>query len=169
MKKPEHVPVRISEFCVAKGPAVLKSYGLGSCVGVTLYDPKIKVGGLAHVLLPSGKKVPSSQQNPLKFADIAIEKMRDELVREGCDPKRLVAKIAGGANMFSHRYNINPDQVVKPGIGKRNVQAVKKKLKELGIKLVSEDVGGETGRTLEFDTESGKMHVASPGGKVKIF
>jgi chemotaxis protein CheD len=171
MKKPEPIRVKISEFHVAKTPAILRSHGLGSCVGVIIYDPAAKIGGLAHVLLPSSRGIRQSSspdQNPFKFADLAIEEMKNELIQQGCDPKRLVAKIAGGANMFSHRYNVNPGDVIKPGIGKRNVQAARKKLKDLGIALVAEDVGGETGRTLEFDTESGKMHISSSTGITKI-
>jgi chemotaxis protein CheD len=170
MKKAPSLRVRISEFQVARTPTILKSHGLGSCLGVAIYDPHAKIGGLAHVLLPSFKKLnpnSPSPKNPFKFADLAIEKMRDELIRQGCEPSRLIAKIAGGANMFPNRYN-NPDQVVKPGIGKRNVQAAKKKLRELGISLVAEDVGGENGRTLEFDIESGNLCISTSTGDMRI-
>ncbi len=177
MKKAPCLRVRISEFQVARTPATLKSHGLGSCVGVAIYDPQTKIGGLAHVLLPSSKKLnpnsPSpdtadSPRNPFKFADLAIEEMRDELIRQGCEAGRLIAKIAGGANMFPNRYNTNPDHVVKPGIGKRNVQAAKGKLKELGISLAAEDVGGEHGRTLEFDIETGNLCISTSTGDVRI-
>jgi len=151
--------VGIGEFRVAK-KAVLKTIGLGSCIGIALYDPHVKVGGLAHVMLPQSK---NGTVRSAKYADHAIEMMSEAMERLGASRKRMVAKIAGGAQIFRH---MTMDMLK---IGDRNVESVRSILKNFGIRLVSEDVGGEQGRTIYFFTEDGRMLVKySKGGELWI-
>jgi len=169
--EPTTIKVRIAEFKVAPAPALLKSYGLGSCIGVTLYDPELRIGGLAHILLPDwGKGKPheaAAPKNPIKYADLALEAMRNHLLERGCAAERLEAKIAGGANMFSFLFSEAPAGA-KPSIGDRNVRAVRDQLKRLGIPLQAEDVGGEEGRTLELDLSTGALRVTTSRGHSRV-
>jgi chemotaxis protein CheD len=154
--------VGISEFRVAQPPAVLVSYGLGSCLGIALYDPQRQLGGLAHTLLPTPR--PGIQDaRPAKFVDAAIRLMVEELIRQGAEPGRLAAKIIGGANMFEPQHGSAED-----GIGARNARAARQTLLELGIPLLAEDVGGHHGRTVEFDLATGTVQVRSVHGGGRI-
>jgi chemotaxis protein CheD len=146
------ITVRIATLKVVAGPSVLVCRGLGSCVGVALWEEKAEIGGLAHILLPS-EEFSIKRDDPEKFANRAIEIMVDKMVEKGAIRRRIVAKIAGGARMFS---SINPTPK-RVHVGKRNVIAVKEKLKELKVPIVAEDVGGTHGRTMEFDTSTGKV------------
>jgi chemotaxis protein CheD len=160
----EIVNVGVAEYFVTHNPHMLASFGLGSCVGVALYDEKRKIGGLAHIMLPDSRSM-SRKSNPGKFADTAISAMVDEMERLGSSRVDIRARIAGGACMFTIPGAKNPRNVPGPSlgmqIGERNTEAVKAILKELGIKLVSEDTGGSYGRTLRFDISSGKVTVSS--------
>lgn len=160
------IRVRLSEFRVAPAPAVLKISGLGSCVAVALYDPGLKMGGLAHILLPGpapGNRpfARFSSLSPYKYADQALPALLAAMIREGSAPGRLTAVIAGGANMFSvpdEREDLLP---LSPGVGKRNVVSVKEHLERLAIRLRGEDVGGGNGRTVTFDTATGRVEVVT--------
>lgn len=145
--------VGIAEWRVAETPAILVAYGLGSCVGIVLYDPEGRIGGLAHTLLPAPR--PGLEDvRPAKFVESALRVMVEALVQKGADKSRLGAKIVGGANMFAPVYH--PAQ---ESIGTRNVQAARRTLEALGIPLLGEDTGGDHGRTLEFDLATGQVHV----------
>lgn len=156
------VRVGMAEYKVAKSPAILVSLGLGSCVGVALYEPTKKIGGLAHVMLPDSSLSGKKEFNPGKFADTAIDMMIQDMVRIGVDPKRLTGKIAGGAQMFQ----IKSDSSIMQ-IGRRNVEAVKSKLALLNIKILSEDVEGNYGRTIEFNCETGELTIRTIGHGIK--
>jgi len=151
------IRVRISEMKVAKGDAVLVSYGMGSCVGVAIFDPEQEVGGLAHVLLPGS---PRQEDNPMKFSDTAIKLLVEEIQRMGGYSESMFAKVVGGANMFSW---IGDED--KKTIGERNVDAVLEKLAEMGIRVVAKDVGGTEGRTVEFYAGSGNITVRTACGE----
>ncbi|MDO8690644.1 MAG: chemotaxis protein CheD [Dehalococcoidia bacterium] len=93
--------VGMGEICTARDPlVVLAAYGLGSCVGVSVYDPVAKVGGLAHVMLPSSREV-SLQKLSYRFADVAVPALLEQVQKLGAIRKRLICKIAGGARMFA--------------------------------------------------------------------
>lgn len=145
--------VRIAELAVTRNQDVLITVGLGSCVVISLRDPVIRIGALAHVMLPSMKKS-LNKENPLKFADSAIEIAVQEMLKLGCLQRRMEAKIAGGACMFHFGDKNN-------NIGAQNVEAVKKKLEEMNIPLLSSDTGGEHGRTVIFKIETGVMIIKS--------
>ena len=145
--------ISISEARIAKGPAVLKAYGLGSCVAVGIYDPTTKLGALGHMLLPNRPKK-EAQGTESKYVDAGISRMIDELVEAGASKETMIAKVTGGANMFESVY-----QTLINSIGARNARSARQTLAELGIPLAGEEVGGNRGRTVEFDLASGNMMV----------
>ena len=135
------IKVSISDYKVSESPDTLITLGLGSCVGIAIYDSKSKVGGLSHIMLPDSAFF-NRDIKPEKFADLAIPKMVEEITR-GRSTKSLVAKIAGGASMFNF-----PENKANMNIGDRNVLAVEKKLKEMGIPILASHTGGKIGRTM---------------------
>lgn len=141
------IMVGIGAYAVAISPFKIKTSGLGSCVGVTLYDPQEKIGGLIHAMLPSMKEG-RIKDNPAKFTDSGIEYLVEEMIKKGASRRRLQAKLAGGASMFA-----NPSM----NIGKRNIKSAKETLKKMNIPLVAEDTGKNYGRTIIFDTSTGKL------------
>jgi len=155
MQNSEPIKIGIAEHKTVYSPAVLYSAGLGSCVGVCLWDPKMKVGGMVHIMLPDSS-LARSVINKAKFVDTGIKLLIEEMLYKGAHKRRLVAKMAGGAQMFNTHSNI---EMLK--IGERNVEAVRKELQINNIKLLAEDVGGNYGRTIEFYTENGLLMVKS--------
>lgn len=148
--------VGIAEIKTARDPDRLTAFGLGSCVGVALYDRASKIGGLAHAMLPSSR-FHSDAPIPGKFADTAIDSLLKALLEEGADLAGLEAKLVGGANMFAAIVN----QAVP--IGMRNVTAAREKLMEKGIPVTGEEVGGTQGRTVVFSLADGKIEVRKFG------
>ena len=143
------IKVGMADFKVSRSPATIISYGLGSCIGVSLYDPQTKIGGLLHIMLPDSKQSRATD-NPAKFADTGIPLMLDEVLKMGASRSRLVAKMAGGAQMFAFA---NATDVMR--VGSRNVAASKEILQKLGIRLVGEDTGANYGRTVQIDLTNG--------------
>lgn len=143
------IKVGMADFKVSRSPATIISYGLGSCIGVSLYDPQTKIGGLLHIMLPDSKQSRATD-NPAKFADTGIPLMLDEVLKMGASRSRLVAKMAGGAQMFAFA---NATDVMR--VGGRNVAASKEILQKLGIRLVGEDTGANYGRTVQIDLTNG--------------
>lgn len=150
------VVVGIGEWSILKIDGVLVCLGLGSCVGIALYDTGKRIGGLVHVLLPISQNSDSS--NPTKFADTGIPFLLDEMIRLGASRQSIVAKIAGGSQMFSIKGRED-----KINIGARNVEVTKDTLKKLGIPLIGEDTGGNFGRTMEFFVSTGIIKVKTIG------
>lgn len=146
--------VNIAMMKVARPPDQLCCLGLGSCVGVALYDPVLRIGGLIHILLPSLREMETAGQSRIKFADSGISALVEAMAEAGAAKVRLEAKIAGGAAMFAIKNE--PDGA---GIGKRNVQSCEDTLKRLGIRLIARDTGGTKGRTIMFDIETGALAV----------
>lgn len=155
--------VGISEVRVHRAPAILVTYGLGSCLGIALYEPQAKVGGLAHTLLPA-PRAGAEATRPNKFVPAAIRAMIAELCEQGADRGRLQAKLVGGATMFEPLHPGPSEE----GIGARNIRAARQALRELGIPVVAEDVGGNHGRTVEFDLATGEVRVRSVRGNDKL-
>ena len=146
---PELIRVGMADYKVGKAPATVISYGLGSCIGISLYDPQTKIGGLLHIMLPDSTQARASD-NPAKFADTGLPLMLKDVLAQGASRARLEAKIAGGAQMFAFA---NATDIMR--VGARNAEAAKKMLKDLGIKLVAEDTGGTYGRTVSINLEDG--------------
>lgn len=153
----EMIKVGMADLKVCHAPDAVTTLGLGSCVGVALYDKVSKVAGLVHVMLPDSTQV-RQNQNRAKFADTGIDYLIEEMVAAGANRKLLTAKIAGGAQMFA--FSGNSDML---RVGERNVEAVKKKLNALGIRILSEDTGLNFGRTVEFYPETGDFVIKSVG------
>lgn len=151
------VTVGISDLNVVKAPDTLVTYALGSCVGICLYDPVMRVAGLSHIMLPSSKLTPGVEgPGKMKFADSAISILLSKMLAMGAQKPRLKAKIAGGAQMFAAISNSSI-----ANIGQRNVVAVKEALQELRIPIVAEDTGKDYGRTLYFCANDGIMRIKS--------
>lgn len=149
---PEDIVVDTAQVKVTQAPNRLVALGVGSCIVITLYDPMLEVGAMAHTMLPdSTKSGPIS--NPFKFADLAIDQMIRKIESLGSQKQSMEAKIIGGANMFPSLTHESMRA------GEENVLAAKKKLKKEGIPLVGEVVGGSVGRSVEFDTASGIVTV----------
>ncbi len=149
------VRVGIADLKVVKAPNKIRTTGLGSCVGVIIYHPHLKVAGMAHIMLPDSSLARGKKDiNIAKFADTAIKELKRELISNGAGLTQLRAKIAGGAQMF--QFSSAREQM---RIGPRNILAVKKELTELDIELIAEDVGGNSGRTIEFDPETSMLEV----------
>ena len=149
----ELIRVGMADYKVGRAPASLISYGLGSCVGVTLYDSSMKVGGLLHIMLPDSTQA-RSNENPAKFADTGIPLMLKEIIALGAVRSRVVAKIAGGSQMFKFA---NATDIMR--VGERNAQAVKVALKDLNIRIIADDTGGNYGRTVELQLETGVYRI----------
>ncbi|WP_313891243.1 chemotaxis protein CheD [Psychrobacillus sp.] len=148
------VKVGIADMNIAKTPNTIRTSGLGSCVGVVLYDERSKIAGMIHVMLPDSSLGRSESINIAKFADTGIPAMIEQLKLEGIQPFKLRAKIAGGAQMF--QFSSGRDTM---RIGPRNVEAVKEYLKKFSIPIVSEDTGGSSGRTIEFNPATGMLNI----------
>jgi len=146
------ITVGMADFKTAKMPDILLTAGLGSCIGICLHDPFLKVGGMAHIMLPTASG--SLGGNPAKYADTALELLIKEITCMGANKSRLKAKMAGGAQMFSF-----PGKPPVLKIGDRNAEAVGQELKKHGIPLLASDVGGSFGRTIHFDVGSGELRI----------
>ncbi|MCD7825313.1 MAG: chemotaxis protein CheD [Clostridiaceae bacterium] len=157
----EMIKVGMADLNVCHAPNAITTLGLGSCVGVALYDRTSQIAGLVHVMLPDSTQV-RQNQNRAKFADTGIDYLIEIMQQKGANVSLLTAKIAGGAQMFA--FNENNDML---RVGERNVNAVKKKLKELGIRLMAEDTGLNYGRTVEFYPENGDFVIKSVGKPTK--
>ncbi|ADQ67603.1 chemoreceptor glutamine deamidase CheD [Halogeometricum borinquense DSM 11551] len=147
---PERTKVGIADYAVATGNATLTTSGLGSCVGIALYDSQAGVGGLAHAMLPYA----DGDTDEAKYADTAIRALLEAMVEKGAKRRRIRAKIAGGSTMFEFSS-------ADGSIGERNAVAAKETLAREDIDLVAEDVGGEHGRSLELDVSNGNLEVRS--------
>jgi chemotaxis protein CheD len=154
--------VGMADSAVAKKPAKLTTLGLGSCVGISLYDKSTGVGGMVHIMLPSIENA-RAKDNIDKFADTGIPALIDTMVEEGAYKHRTTAKIAGGASMFSFNSK------TQLNIGERNVAATKDALKLLKIPIVAEDTGKNYGRTIVLDTENGELTVKSALKGIKVY
>ncbi|SMP47445.1 chemotaxis protein CheD [Anoxynatronum buryatiense] len=153
----ELIKVGMADLKIAKAPDVLTTLGLGSCVGIALYDPDKRLAGLAHIMLPDSTQI-KNNANKAKFADTALEILLKEMVEAGALRSRLYAKIAGGAQMFAMD---SQSDIMK--IGSRNTMATKKLLTEYRIPLHAEDTGGNYGRTIEIHPDSGRLLVKAIG------
>jgi chemotaxis protein CheD len=149
----ELIRVGMADYKVGRAPATIISYGLGSCIGITLYDSVTKIGGLLHIMLPDSTQA-RSNENPAKFADTGLDIMLKDVLALGASRQRLVAKIAGGAQMFQFA---NATDIMR--VGQRNADAVKKILGELNIRMIAEDTGGNYGRTVQIDLETGNYKI----------
>jgi len=150
----ETIKIGMADLGIAKSPDRLRTTGLGSCVGVVLYDPTRKVAGMAHVMLPDSTLGKVSANTIGKYADTALPELIKLMERAGATTRNMVAKLAGGAQMFTFKTGNDTMR-----IGPRNVEACKAFLKKANIRIVAEDTGGNCGRTIEMDATTGMLHI----------
>jgi len=154
--------VKVADWAAERGDGVLVTLGLGSCVAIMLHDPQTSAGAMAHVLLPS-ISLARDITNRAKFPETAVPLLIERLKALGADPRRIVAKLAGGASMFS--------QLVSPGtiqMGERNVLASRSALRAAQIPIVKESVGGERGRSIRFNVKNGRVEIRTVGLNVDV-
>ena len=156
----------MAEMAVGKGNTRICTASLGSCVAIVLYDADSRIGGMAHSMLPSRNVKPADvieaarvniSENGFvaKFADEAVERLVIEIEKLGGKKEHIKAKLIGGAKMFRILSGDNF------GIGFRNAEAAKTKLKLLGIPLESEDLGGTVGRSASLNIDSGLVEIVT--------
>lgn len=146
--------VGMAEIYVLKASGTLQCLGLGSCIGLAVMDPSLKICGMVHIMLPehfADKPV----DKPGKFADTGIKALLEQMQREGADMRRLVMCYGGGAQVFKFGAGTEP----KLDVGARNIVAVENHLRKLGAKVVGKDVGGTQGRTMLVNVETGEVRV----------
>ncbi|HCW03893.1 MAG TPA: chemotaxis protein CheD [Clostridium sp.] len=153
----KEIRVGIADLNVVVNPHRLITVGLGSCVGIALYDTARKVAGLAHIMLPDSTQF-INVTNPFKFADSAIPILLEKLKGLGASLPNIEAKIAGGASMFSFS-----DKSMILDIGNRNSDAVRMTLNKFNIPIIAEDVGGKRGRTMILDSVTGIVQIKTVG------
>lgn len=158
----EVIKVGMADMAVCSGDDAVTTLGLGSCIGIAIRDPSTGIGGLVHIMLPDSTEI-RNNTNRLKFADTGIEDLVKEIIKKGGSKSRLVAKIAGGAQMFGVGGKSDTIRV-----GERNAQASRKKLKELRIPLLADDTGNTYGRTVIFYPKTGDYIIRSIGMPEKI-
>jgi chemotaxis protein CheD len=147
--------VRVADLRTGTGEDVLITIGLGSCVAILLYDPAARVGGMAHVLLPS-PALSRQDGNPAKFPQTAIPRLLELMGQQGASTRRLTARLVGGASMFA--------SLAAPGtiqMGERNVVASRQALYQQSIALSGEATGGDYGRTVRLWVADGRVEVSS--------
>lgn len=157
------IRVGISDLNFVQTPNTIRTTGLGSCVGAVVYDLSKKIGGLAHFMLPDSKLTREKDFNLYKYADTALPYMIEHLKKQGARSFALKAKIAGGAQMFKLT---SESSVMR--IGPRNVEAAEDILNQMNVPIVAKDVGGSSGRTIEFDPETGQLSVRAVNQKEKF-
>ncbi|WP_156626813.1 chemotaxis protein CheD [Clostridium tertium] len=161
MNGKKEVRVGIADGAIVSSPDKLITLGLGSCVGIAIYDNEKKVAGLVHIMLPDSTQF-KNIVNPFKYADLGVNEIVKKMMYLGCRKENMTAKIAGGASMFNF-----PDKKIISDVGKRNSKAVINAIKELAIPIVGEDVGGNKGRTMVFESEDGSVLIKSIGSNIK--
>lgn len=156
MNEPQKAVVGIADMKMQQREGELITYALGSCIGICLYDPGSKVAALVHIMLPLNME--TGRKNSMKYADTGIRETLKAMEARGALRSRITAKIAGGAKMF---------EVTGSGslgnIGQRNIESVHLTLRREGVRLLAEDTGGTTARTLSFDAATGTGRIRSYG------
>jgi chemotaxis protein CheD len=151
----EKITVGIADMKIARGAGVLITYALGSCIGLCFQDPALRLGALLHVMLPMNLE--AGRKNAFKYADTGIRETVRQMTAQGALKSRITVKIAGGAKMFEVTGGSLGN------IGQRNIESVHTILRQEGIRLIAEDVGGTVARTLLFDVASGQGCIRSYG------
>ncbi len=152
--------IGMAEYGVVKPPQNISTLGLGSCIGVVLYDKISKVGGMVHVVLPNSGGNPNI--NKAKFADTGVDFLVLNMIKSGANRNSIVAKVVGGAHMF---FSATKSDLLK--VGERNAEGCKLALNKLRIPIIAEDTGGNYGRTIELNTQDGSLLVKTVGRSEK--
>ena len=154
--------VGIADMIISDNPSdILVTYSLGSCVGLTLYDPEVKIGGMVHTMLPLSKQDPEkAMNNPFMYTDTGIQSLIQALFDMGASRRRLIAKVAGGAKLMDEKSLFR--------IGERNYTVLRKVLWKNDILISAEDVGETKSRTLFLYMDTGKTVIRSSGKEVDL-
>ena len=140
---------------------ILVTHSLGSCIGVTIWDPQIRVGGMIHYMLPTSTISPDkARANPAMFADTGIPALFRAAYELGAAKKRIIVKVAGGSSLLGDQGIFN--------IGKRNYVALRQIFWNNGVLIDAEDVGGSCSRTLKLNVSTGKVTVKKCDGEVEL-
>ncbi len=150
------ITVGIADMKMTQLSGELITYALGSCIGICLYDPMVKLAALIHIMLPINME--AGRKNTMKYADTGIRETLKQMEARGARRVRITAKIAGGAKMFDV-----PGNGSLGNIGQRNIECVRLTLKRENIKILAEDLGGTVARTLSFDAATGQGCIRSYG------
>ena len=156
------IVVDIADLAVSNDPgAVLITYSLGSCIGLSIWDPVAKVGGLLHFMLPDSSISPEkAKRNPAMFCDTGVPKLFRAAYDLGAEKRRIIVKVAGGSQLLDDKGTFN--------IGKRNYLALRKIFWKNGIMIDGEDVGGSISRTMRLTVGRGDVTVKTRGGEVPL-
>ena len=149
------IRVKVADYAVARGPQVIATIGLGSCVAIALYDRDTQIGALAHILLPN-QAMSRETGNPAKFPDTIVPLMLQQMREMGTRHARVQAKIVGGASMFGQLVSATGINV-----GERNVAATREALAASGVPIIAEDTGLDYGRSVYFHLADGRLEVRS--------
>ena len=149
------VVVRVADLRAGVAHDTLMTVGLGSCVAIVLYDAQARVGGMAHILLPS-PALSRNDSNPAKFPQSAVPRLIELMADRGARVQRITARLAGGASMFSA---LAPPGTIQ--MGERNLVAARQVLSSYGLPLVGEAVGGDFGRTVRLRVSDGRVEVTT--------
>lgn len=158
----EKIKVGMADLKVCSSPDSIITLGLGSCVGIIIYDPVKKIAGMLHAMLPDSTKIRNNGSRE-KFVDTGTIDLLARLESVGAVKRNLVAKVAGGAQMFAFQSNNEMGR-----IGDKNVEASRAILAKLGIPIIAEDTGSNYGRTVEFYPETGEYHIRAVGKSEKV-
>jgi len=156
--------VGMADVAVVSTPAKLMTLGLGSCIGLVIYDEVAKVAAMAHIMLPDSRGG-KEHEKPGKFADLAVPFLVSELLKKHAQKERLKAKYAGGAQMFANVASGGTDFLA---VGVKNAAETLALLNKLKIKIIASDTGGNKGRTVEFNTETWMLSVKVLGKGVTM-
>lgn len=149
----DKINVEMGSFMVAPSPIILESKGIGSCVAVCLYEKNDKIGGMVRIMAPKGG---GKDINPIRFANRGISNLLEGMFLLGCEKRHITAKIFGGASLFPNLAEID-------ALGRENIKVVKKKLRVLKIRIMAEDLGGNKGKSIYFDTRDGSVMIKQIG------
>ncbi|MEA2722331.1 MAG: chemotaxis protein CheD [Gemmatimonadales bacterium] len=149
------VLVKVADLRCGMGDDTLMTVGLGSCVAILLYDAEARIGGMAHILLPS-PALSRKESNPAKFPQTAVPRLLDLMAADGANSQRITARLAGGASMFA---SLAPPGTIQ--MGERNLVAARQVLDSHRLPLVGEAVGGDFGRTVRFRVCDGQVEIST--------
>jgi chemotaxis protein CheD len=153
--------VGISDMKISNSPGdVLVTYALGSCIGVVVYDPTVKVGGLLHYMLPdSTLDANKARETPSMFADTGIPLLFKSCYALGAEKRRMIVKVAGGANILDDTNYFR--------IGQKNITALRKIFWKNNVLIEKEDTGKSHNRTVRLEIAGGKLFVKNANGQME--
>ncbi len=156
------INIGMGELAVSKDPSSnLACIGLGSCIALCIWDPFVRLGGIAHMLLPTSCRSVEMTGSPAKYINSGVPNLINRMIKNGASRYNFIIKIAGGARMLSI-----PGENNVLDIGQRNITEIRAILKRENLRIVSEDVGGISGRSLHLSVDTGRIVVRSLTGRV---